>query len=216
MLLKRRRPPSWMESFRVWIWPRRSWLRSGRYVTKRILRLTATPHAVASGVAIGAFTSFSPFMGLHFILAFILAWFARGNLLASALGTFVGNPITFPFIWAATYQTGHYVLHAEDVSGTPHLGIAMGNVLEAVFDLDGRAALEALDLIWEPLLFPMAIGGLIIGSLCAIPLYFITRRAAVLFRENRRNKLIAKASQIRERARGISAGGDMARDANTS
>ena len=57
---------------------------------------------VAAGVAAGAFTSFTPFMGLHFLFAALFAWAIRGNLLASALGTFVGNPLTFPFIWAAT------------------------------------------------------------------------------------------------------------------
>ena len=82
-------------------------MRSGQYVTKRILRLTATPHAVAAGVAAGAFTSFTPFMGLHFLLAAVLAWMVRGNLLAPALGTFVGNPLTFPFGHPRSQQSGH-------------------------------------------------------------------------------------------------------------
>ena len=110
MLFKRRTPPSWQETFRVWLWPRRSWLRSTQYVTKRILRLTATPYAIAAGVAAGVFTSFTPFMGLHFLVAALFAWLIRGNLIASALGTFFGNPLTFPIIWAATFNTGALIL----------------------------------------------------------------------------------------------------------
>lgn len=201
MLLKRRKPPSWMESFRVWIWPRRSWLRSSQYVTKRILRLTATPHSVAAGVAAGAFTSFTPFMGLHFIFAAVFAWMLRGNLLASALGTFVGNPLTFPFIWAATYNTGQFLLHeAHSHAPPPDILRATKNVMGALFDFNGRAAMRALDNIWDPLLFPMLVGGIPLGLMCSIPLYFLTRRAAALFRESRRNKLIAKAAEVRERA----------------
>jgi uncharacterized protein (DUF2062 family) len=215
MLLKRRKPPTLTESFRVWIWPRRSWLRSGQYVTKRILRLTATPHAVAAGVAVGAFTSFTPFMGLHFILAFILAWIVRGNLLASALGTFVGNPLTFPFIWAATYNIGQFMLNNADVrSAPPDIVLAMKNEMNAIFALDGKAALDALDQIWEPLLFPMLVGGFVIGLICATPIYFITRRAAALFREGRRNKLIKKAAEIRARATHLHEPLDMAGGAN--
>lgn len=204
-----------MESFRVWLWPRRSWMRSGQYVTKRILRLTATPHAVAAGVAAGAFTSFTPFMGLHFLLAFVFAWVVRGNLLASALGTFVGNPLTFPVIWAATYNTGQFLLHnAETTEKAPELTEAMTNVMGAAFDFDGTATLAALNDIWEPILFPMLVGGMIVGTLVAVPLYLITRRTAALFRESRRNKLITKAAEIRERAQQMSKPIDLASGAN--
>lgn len=202
MLLKRRKPPTMLESFRVWIWPRRSWLRSGQYVTKRILRLTATPHAVAAGVAAGAFTSFTPFMGLHFIIAFIIAWLLRGNLLASALGTFVGNPLSFPLIWAATYQTGHYIL-GSTASGSEPVGLveAMGNILDSIKNLNGAEAVAALEQIWLPVLYPMTVGGLIWGVIVALPIYLATRRAAALFRESRRNKLMRKAAEIQARAK---------------
>lgn len=200
--MKRRTPPTWFENLRIWLWPRRSWLRSGQYVTKRILRLTATPHAVAAGVAIGAFTSFTPFMGFHFLVAFALAWILRGNLIASALGTFVGNPLTFPIIWAATYKTGHFVLQTSGAAGDPPpLGAVMGDVVSACWNFDGTAALFALSNIWHPIIYPMLVGGLIIGPLVGVPIYFLTRRAALIFRESRRKKLMAKATQLRDRAK---------------
>ncbi len=190
-------------------------MRSGQYVTKRILRLTATPHAVAAGVAAGAFTSFSPFMGLHFLIAFVLAWIIRGNMLASALGTFVGNPLSFPFIWAATYNTGQYLLHNANASSSPpDIVLAMTNVMNAVFEFDGHAASAALKLIWEPLLLPMLVGGGLIGLVCAVPLYFVTRRAAVMFRESRKNKLIIKAEEIKARATQMRKSIDLAGGAN--
>ena len=205
MLMKRRTPPSWFEWLRVWIWPRRSWMRSGQYVTKRILRLTASPHAVAAGVAAGAFTSFTPFMGLHFLLAAVFAWLVRGNLIASALGTFVGNPLTFPFIWAATYKTGQFILQADTAGEAPALGQAMKRVMSALWNLDGSAAMTALSNIWNPILYPMLVGGMIVGPLVTIPLYILTIRAALMFRESRRDKLMAKAAEIKERAQAATA-----------
>lgn len=204
MLMKRRTPPSWIELLRVMLWPRRSWLRSGQYVTKRILRLTASPHAVAAGVAAGAFTSFTPFMGFHFLVAGIVAWLFRGNFIASALGTFVGNPITFPFIWAATYNTGRFITGATGGTGeTPALGEAMSGVIAASFNLDPSAALAALGQIWTPVVYPMFVGGLVLGPFLAVPVYFATKRAALLFREARRNKLMAKAAALRDRAKAL-------------
>lgn len=202
MLMKRRTPPGWWEWVRVWVWPRRSWMRSGQYVTKRILRLTATPHAVSAGVAAGAFTSFTPFMGFHFFVAALLAWIVRGNLIASALGTFVGNPLTFPLIWAATYKVGHFVLQTDFQNAeAPSLVAAMSDVIASCWNLNGGAALSAMEAIWSPILMPMLIGGCLLGPFVAIPAYFLTRRAALLFRESRRNKLLDKAKAIRDRAK---------------
>ena len=205
MLLKRRTPPGRLETLRVALWPRRSWLRSGQYVTKRILRITASPHAVAAGVAVGAFTSFTPFMGLHFILAAMLAWLVRGNLIASALGTFVGNPLTFPFIWAASYGFGRWLTIGGDQGEivTPPIGEAMGNVLSALFSGDWGAASRAFHAIWDPVLWPMLVGGSIMGIVLAVPMYLAIRHFAMMFRENRRNRLMDKAQSIRDRAKAV-------------
>ncbi|MEE9375329.1 MAG: DUF2062 domain-containing protein, partial [Rhizobiaceae bacterium] len=119
---------------------------------------------------------------------------------------FFGNPITFPIIWATTYQTGQVVLQTQQQGGeAPALGAAMKGVMQACMKLDGTAALSALGDIWFPLLYPMLVGGLIVGPLVAVPIYFITRRAAGVFREKRRNKLMAKATEIRDKAKHLAA-----------
>ena len=51
MLFRRREPEGVWERFRTALWPRRSFTRSVQYLVKRVLRLTATPHAIAAGVA---------------------------------------------------------------------------------------------------------------------------------------------------------------------
>src|SRR5262245_7456667 len=113
MLFRRRDDPGSWDRFKTWLWPRVSWQRSARYFLKRILRLSGTPDAIAMGAAVGAAVAFTPFIGFHFLITFLIAWPLRGNLIAAALATNVGNPLTFPFIWAATYQLGHIILRRE-------------------------------------------------------------------------------------------------------
>lgn len=140
-------------------------------------------------------------MGLHFLVAFVLAWLIGGNLIASALGTFFGNPISFPIIWTGTYNVGHYVLNSSpQESGPVALAGGMKEVLGSAVGLDWNATWQALVSIWEPLLYPMIIGGLPLGLTFSIPAYFITKRATAMFRERRRNQLLEKASEVKRRA----------------
>jgi len=177
MLFKRRQPADFWERTRLVFWPRRSFSRSIRYFAKRVLRLSATPHAIGAGVAAGVFTAFLPFLGFHIAVAAAIAFVLRGNILASALGTCFGNPLTFPFIWGGTYELGRVILGGGQVGVIPplHLG--------AVF---WRLEFSQL---WGPLLKPMTVGALPLGVLFAAVFYLITRWTTAAFQERRRHRL---------------------------
>ena len=163
------------------VWPRRSFWRSAQYFVKRALRLTATPHAIAAGIAAGVFASFTPFMGFHFFIAAGLAWCIGGNLVASAIGTAVGNPLTFPFTWGATLETGRLILYGRELShGAP---IHLGKMLRHL----------EFSQLWEPLIKPMSVGALPLGISFALVFYFVTRWATFTFREQRRKRLAERA-----------------------
>ncbi|MDN2567145.1 DUF2062 domain-containing protein [Aquibium sp. A9E412] len=180
MLFKRRRPADFWERMRTFLWPRRSFWRSAQYFAKRVLRLRATPHAIAAGVAAGAFASFTPFLGFHFLIAALLAWVLGGNLLASAFGTAVGNPLTFPLIWGATYECGKLILHGGPSGEVPlHIGRRLRDFEFAQ--------------LWQPLLKPMTVGAIPLGLTVGIVFYFLTRWALVAFREQRRRRLAERA-----------------------
>ena len=78
------------------------------YYKLKLARLPASPHAIAAGFACGSMVSFTPLLGLHFLLAIVFAYIIRGNYVAALLGTIVGNPITFPFIWGLIYKVGAF------------------------------------------------------------------------------------------------------------
>jgi len=172
MLFQRREKPALRERVRDLIWPRRGWRRSSLYIAKRVLRLSGTPHAIALGFAAGVFVSFTPFIGLHFVTAFILAWITGGNLISAALGTFIGNPVTFPIIWATTFQLGNWML-GKAATMPFHFNI-------------GKSLLhESFDVLW-PLIKPMTVAGVPLGIIFAIGFYFPVRALVVAYQRRRR------------------------------
>jgi uncharacterized protein (DUF2062 family) len=181
MLFRRRTSQSLAQRLRTAVWPRHSWSRSARYFTKRILRLSGSPHAVAAGVAAGVFASFTPFIGFHFIIAFVLAFAIGGNLLAAGLGTFFGNPLTFPFIWASTFTVGSAILHQPGHFEALHQGFA-------------ERSLEAL---W-PLIAPMTVGALPLGLPVAAVFYALGFFGVRAFRDMRRERLEARRREREE------------------
>ncbi|HSM19567.1 MAG TPA: DUF2062 domain-containing protein [Hyphomicrobiales bacterium] len=179
MLFQRRNKPALMERVRVFLWPRRGWRRSTLYIAKRVLRLNGTPHAIALGVAAGVFVSFTPFIGLHFVIAFAVAWITGGNFFGAVLGTFIGNPLTFPVIWATTFHLGNWML--GKAASVPFHFNATKSVLN-----------ESFEVLW-PLIKPMAVAGIPMGIIFAIGFYFPTR-AVVEAYQTRRRRLVNNKS----------------------
>lgn len=170
-----------LERLRELVWPKLGWKRAFQYGWRRVWRLSGTPHAVAVGMAAGAFASFTPFLGFHFMIAFAVAWLLRGNLIASAFGTFVGNPVTFPFIWIATYDVGYWLLEGSEAPTEPSVGVDMfsGQALDAIL----------------PVLMPMTVGGIPLGLVCGGVIYYLTRSTVEAYQTQKREKLAAKASE---------------------
>ena len=155
------------------------WSRYLKFLWIRLNRLRATPHAIALGFAFGAFSSFTPFMGLHITLGGFLAYVFRGNLIAAAVGTVVGNPFTFPIIWYAVYWIGASM---------------MGEAVSAQVTMDSSEGFFSIlfgpfDQAW-PIILRMAIGSLPLGVPIAILCYVVVKTAVVGFQHNRRQRLI--------------------------
>lgn len=185
MLFRRRKPESLGERLRVFLWPRRSFSRSLRYIVKRVLRLTATPHAIAAGIAAGVFASWTPFLGFHIAIAVVIACLCAGNLAAAVIGTGFGNPLTFPFIWAASYELGTFMLKN-------------GELREKQIDLSGLFRHLDIAELWQPVLKPMLAGAVPLGLLFSLIFYGLTYWGVNTFRSRRRERIEERA---RERAK---------------
>jgi len=183
MLFRRREGPTLLQRTLCVLWPRRGLQRGWRYLWHRVTRISATPHTIALGVAIGAFVSFTPFLGLHFLIAGLIALALGGSILASALGTAVGNPLTFPFIWLASYNLGAMLLGYRQRSRI-HIDLP-DNMFTLMLSQPGivwRAFWAAVD----PYIVPMTVGGIPLGLACGFAVYIIVRSAVAGYQHRRR------------------------------
>ena len=103
--------------------------RAIEYVGIRLKRIPDTPHKISLGMSCGIFASFTPLFGLHFLIAGLLSYVLRANVLASLIGTFIGNPITFPIITVFNLKLGEWILGSSEYSS-----VDGGKVFEGVLD----------------------------------------------------------------------------------
>ena len=89
--------------------------------------------------------SFTPFMGFHIIIGAICARLTGGSIIAAAVGTIIGNPWTFPFIWILVYQTGYALLK--------FFGYADSETVVDLTQLDFHVVLNNFKDIFIPMIF---------------------------------------------------------------
>ena len=205
-MFRRRKPLSVLKQLRAVIWPERGFRRLFSYLIQRIIRLPGTPASIASGFASGVAASFTPFLGLHFILAGALALLLRGNVLASAIGTFFGNPWTFILIWLADYEVGLGVIHTFGYGASLHvlsideLGAIMGNVMRFL-SFTGNTTWADLSRDIEQVFMPMLIGGTVLGVIAWVSSFVLTLWAVKgwrLHRAKRLLKAVQRAADVKE------------------
>jgi uncharacterized protein (DUF2062 family) len=170
MLFSSRRVPGLVERLRLALWPKRSWSRSARYILLRLKRLPSSPHRIALGCAAGVFAVFTPFLGVQLILAGMLAVVLRGSVFASFLASFVGNPLTYPVIWFATFNLGNVLLGGTASAQLVDLRGKAGALGDGFMSGSPGAIATAAESLW-PIVKPMAVGSLPLGGFAAATAY---------------------------------------------
>lgn len=154
------------------------------YYWRRILRLRATPHEVALGCAAGVFAACTPFLGFQMALAGAIAFLLRVSIPAALLGTFIGNPLSWPAIWSASYVAGVWVLGDDPADAAEHF-VQSANALSATLMAPSRS-LDSAVISLSPIIEPLVIGGLLVGLIAAVFSYYPTRQAVRVFQKRRR------------------------------
>lgn len=216
MIFKRRDKRPILKTLAEFLYPRGGWGRAFGYVKLRLRRLPDTPEKISRGIAAGVFTSFTPFYGLHFVVALLLARMVRGNMLAALLGTFFGNPLTYIPIGVVALSTGYWMmgrplnraLFGFDGNVGPDyctLGCQFGNAFAdivynfwAIFT-PARADWHGLIAFYHEVFVPYLIGGIAPGLLCAVVSYYLSVPLIGAYQKRRRKLLQAKLDQLRKR-----------------
>lgn len=206
MVFKRRDRRSPVQVATELVYPRGGWTRAFHYVKHRVRRLPDTPERIARGIAAGVFTSFTPLFGFHFFVAALVAYIIRGNILASLMGTFFGNPPTFIVIAAVSMRTGHFVLGTEFEKYEASLGHKFKQAgadlwynIKAPFT-GGVADWHGLAVFYNEVFLPYLVGGIIPGIISATVMYLLSLPLIRAYQHRRRAKIKAKFDAIRKRA----------------
>ena len=193
------------------IYPRGGWRRAGTYVWHRLRRLPDQPHRIGRGVAAGVFVSFTPLFGLHFLSAAAVAWIIGGNILAALLATFVGNPVTFPFIAVLAVSLGRQLLGAGgDLS--PQLifsefasaSTELWQNIRSIFG-PGVAHWGQLAEFLRQIYWPYMIGGIILGLIASIAAHYLTVPVIRAYHRRREKKMAERIARVQAGQDGASA-----------
>ncbi|MDW4550250.1 DUF2062 domain-containing protein [Defluviimonas sp. D31] len=196
MVFKRRNPRSYLRIIAEALWPRGGWTRAFHYVKHRVRRLPDRADRIARGVGAGVFISFTPLFGLHFIGAALAAKAVRGNILAALLGTFFGNPLTFPFIAFMSMKLGHLIL-GTDFDETQHATL-FGKFADAGKDLKHNFVAiftpettrwHGLYNFWNEVFLPYLVGGLLPGIVAGVVCYYLSEPLIAAYQKHRRKRL---------------------------
>ena len=146
--------------------------RTKKYISLSIKRMKGSPQALSLGLATGIAISFTPFIGLHALLAIFISWVIGGSMAAALIGTLLGNPWTFPFIWYFTFEIGQFInygfLSHEEEFSFKNIKKEISTLLVILKNIIIFANIPELEENFEKLkLIPF----MIVGS---IPLVFIT------------------------------------------
>nr|WP_319249012.1 DUF2062 domain-containing protein [uncultured Celeribacter sp.] len=206
MVFKRRDKLTPLKRLAQAVWPKGGWSRAVRYMKHRLHRLPDTPRKIARGVAAGVFTVFTPFYGLHFVLAFVFAKVVRGNVLAALLATFVGNPLTYVPIGVFSMKMGHFLLGSQ--FDHAHERSFVGKFFDAGDDFwqNFMALFTDRDANWDGLIrfaheifLPYLVGGILLGLAAAVAAYSLSWPMIAAYQARRSGALRAKLEERRRK-----------------
>lgn len=146
------------------MWRRFGLVRQLKLNLIKFIRLHGTPDDIARGMALGIFIGMTPTMGFQMPIAVFFAMLLKENKLASALGVWITNPLTAPFIYALEYESGRLLF------GLPP------------FKLPEELTLATMKTLGGEVLVPLCVASLIYGVVCGALAYALTLRLVPSFK----------------------------------
>jgi uncharacterized protein (DUF2062 family) len=166
-----------------------------RKMIRSVLIINDTPHRVALGIAIGTFVAYQPIVGIQMITGALIAFLARANVTATLPPAWITNPVTIVPIYLGLHWIGNIFL------GGPSLTMEeLGGHLKTFNETSGEqglwaAATWAFRELLETIIYPMAIGGAIVGILNGIVFYWLTLRAVATYQKGKIRKRLKWINQ---------------------
>jgi len=158
-------------------------------IYNRFIRLRGEPRKIALGFALGILVGMTPTLGAQTAIVVFLAALLKWNKISAALGVWITNPLTAPFVYGATYLTGAKLLGMQRIfDPAAALADRSMSILEVI-----RASPRVF---WA-----MLAGGVVLGLPLAAGGYYLSYRTVVKYREDLRQRLAMKRRKLADRRR---------------
>lgn len=146
-----------------------------RYWYLRLVRIQATPHTIAIGLAAGVFVGLLPVLPFQTVIAVALAFVVRGSKIAAALGTWISNPLNWVPVYMMFYYVGRVVVPFDVPPFNP-----------SQLEME-----QMLEVGWKFFAVMMA-GGVVVATPSAILSYVLAHKGITLYRERKAARALQK------------------------
>ena len=151
-------------------------------IYETLVKIHGEPRNVALGFALGLFIGMAPIMGLQTLLVLFLATFLKWNKLSAAIGVWITNPLTAPFIYGMTYLTGARIMGLNKARYVDP---------EQSITIISKIITKAPDVF-----FSLVIGGIILGIPIAIIGYYFSYYAVLEYQTDIKKKIAEKKEKL--------------------
>jgi len=131
---------------------------------RQVVGVKDSPRKIAISFGIGVFIGMSPVLGLHTVLAILIAWIFRLNKFVTLVGVYITNPWTIVPIYTGATWLGAKMLGIKHI--LPEIDWNNIGLMELIRDL-------------EPILPPFVFGTLFVGTVSGVLGYIVTYHSVV-------------------------------------
>ena len=139
-----------------------------REIWQKLKHLNATPGQIAAGFSIGIFASFLPLNPSPIIVAVVVAWLLKRNVIAAVAGATTAILYTplLPLIWLAEFRLGKLILPVQHP-----------------LTLDQARLWDVLQTGWD-VYAAMFVGSILIATPITLLTYWVVKRLAERWGKN--------------------------------
>ncbi|MHC5086339.1 MAG: DUF2062 domain-containing protein [Planctomycetota bacterium] len=165
-----------------------------RFVKFRILHVDDSPQRMARGIAAGFFVAYIPILGLHMVLALLLAQLLRANKALALIAVWVCNPLTFFLIYYPCYRLGNFLLpffhdrpqvELDQIQELIDQTFSLNYVILNLFTTDYWKQVAA---VFTKIGLETFIGGIILGAIAAKISYWIAYYFIIGYRTRKQTR----------------------------
>jgi len=152
---------------------------------ERFLKIRGNPHEIALGFALGLFVGMAPCMGVQTIIAVFFASLFKWNKISAAVGVWISNPVSAPFLYGFTFYVGSLIT-----------GITESFHPVGIFDFSYlyQIILKAREIFWT-----LTLGGIIAGLPVAVMGYYLSYIAVKRYQDDIKQKIAKQKERLAAR-----------------